>query len=49
MNSKNCTPNFIKLETTMVNGIINLGKYTFPNIPALALKTPETEVKQLEK
>jgi hypothetical protein len=29
--------------------MINLGKYTLPKIPAFALKTPETVVKQVEK
>ena len=49
MNNKNWTPNFIKLEITIVSGMINLGKYTFPKMDALALNTPETLVKQVEK
>lgn len=27
----NCIPNFARLESTIDNGIINRGKYTFPN------------------
>ena len=48
-NSKNCTPNLIRLEITMVIGITNLGKYTLPKIPALPTKTLEVPPNELEK
>ena len=42
-------PNFIKLDTITVNGMINLGKQTFPKMEALVLKTLDTDTKQVEK
>ena len=41
--------NRIKLDIIMYNGIINLGKYTFPNMPALDAKTEEVLLKDSEK
>jgi hypothetical protein len=35
---QNWIPNFNKLDITIDMGTIILGKYTFPNIPALAQK-----------
>jgi hypothetical protein len=42
-------PNFIRLETVTEIGIITLGKYTFPKIPALLLNVLEVPVKQAVK
>ena len=42
-------PNFIRFEIVMDMGIITLGKYTFPKIPALLLKVLEVPVKQAVK
>jgi hypothetical protein len=47
--NKNCIPNFTRLEITVEIGITSLGKYTFPNIPALATKIEDVELRHEEK
>jgi hypothetical protein len=49
MNIKNCIRNLVRLELIMLSGIISRGKYTFPIIFALSLKTVEVLVKLSEK
>ena len=41
--------NLMRLDTTIVNGIINLGKYTFPKIVAFFVNTLDALVKHSEK
>ncbi len=41
--------NFNKLEITIEIGEINLGKYTLPKIPALAVNVTEAPLKQALK
>ena len=42
---RSCIPNRTKLEITTEIGIIILGKYTFPKIPAFALNVFEVPEK----
>jgi hypothetical protein len=42
-------PNFIRLLMVTDMGIMTLGKYTFPKIPALLLNVLEVPVKQAVK
>jgi hypothetical protein len=44
-----CTANLIKLENTMLNGTINLGKYTLPKSAEFAVKTVDVFVRQSAK
>jgi hypothetical protein len=37
------------LENIILSGIINLGKYTFPKMVALSLKTVDVLMRQSEK
>ena len=38
-------PNLTRLETVTLSGIMTLGKYTLPKIPALALKVFDVPAK----
>ena len=49
INNKNCIPNFTRLEVTTDKGITSRGKYTFPNMPALATKVLDVLVRHEEK
>ena len=42
-------PNFITLLNTVLSGMISLGKYTLPKMPALATKVLEVAVRQALK
>jgi len=46
---RNRIANEIKLEITTEIGMLKRGKYTFPNIPALAVKVLEVFIKHAEK
>ena len=47
--SKNWMPNFTMLLNTVDSGITSLGKYTFPNIPALPTNVLDVAFRQDEK
>ncbi len=46
---QNWIPNLIRLDVTMDKGMISLGKYTLPKMPALAVNVAAVPVKQAWK
>ena len=44
-----CTAKRVNPDTTLDNGIIIRGKYTFPKRLAFVVNVPDVDVRQLEK